>query len=121
MKNEDPKITDLLKKRIEKERKETRAALKADDFLTPKEVAQLFSEHFKLRTLGSWRSDFNDDSELPLEERTMYGPQFTPFGPRRYKYKVQWIWDCLNGLEWEIIRTTRGKQKQQTSSQGTNR
>ena len=42
MKNEDPKITDLLKKRIEKERKETRAALKADDFLTPKEVAQLF-------------------------------------------------------------------------------
>jgi len=43
----------------------------------------------------------------------MYGPQFVPFGPRRYKYKVQWIWDCLNGLEWELVR---GKQKQQATS-----
>ena len=115
---QDPKITDLQKERIEKARKETRANLKADDFLTPKEVADLFNEHFKLRTLGSWRGDYNDDRKLPLEQRTMYGPQFTPFGARRYKYKVQWIWDCLNGLEWELVRS---KQKQQASSQGTNR
>ena len=111
-------IENLDKARDEKSRKEARAALKLDDFLTPKEVAELFPEHFKLRTLGSWRGDYNDDLELPLEQRTMYGPQFTPFGPRRYKYKVQWIWDCLNGLDWELVR---GKNKQQTSSQGTNR
>ena len=109
----DPKITDLQKEREEKNQKEKRATLKADDFLTPKEVSELFSEHFKLRTLGSWRSDYNDDLHLPLEQRTMYGPQFVPFGPRRYKYKVQWIWDCLNGLEWELVR---GKQKQQVTS-----
>jgi len=105
-------IENLSKAREEKSRIEARTALKSDDFLTPKEVAHLFSEHFKLRTLGSWRGYYNDDLDLPLVERTMYGPQFISFGPRRYKYKVQWIYDCLNGLDWELVR---GKNKQQVT------
>jgi|TARA_Y100000296_G_C5066160_1_gene202461 hypothetical protein len=102
--HKDPKITDLQKAKTEKSRKEERINLKAEEYLSPKHMCFLFPEHFKYRTACEWRTTYNETKDT--NEPIRYGPQWIYIGGK-VKYKVQWIWDCLNGLEWELIRRNR--------------
>ena len=102
----DPKITDLQKEREEKSRKEKRTNLKADDYICSKELCFLYPEHFKYRTACEWRTTYNETKDTT--EPIMLGPQWIYVGGK-VKYKVQWIWDCLNGLEWELVRRNKAQ------------
>ena len=73
-------------------------------FLKPKDVQKEFG--IDKDTLAYMR-------ECSVDEGKLRGPMFIPYGPRRYKYKVQWVWDYLNGMEWEIV--IRKKKQQEVS------
>jgi len=104
----DPKITNLQKEREEKARKEKRANLKSDEYICPKELCGLFPEHFKYRTSCEWRTMYNESMKDNANDPIMYGPQWIYIGGK-VKYKVQWIYDCLNGLPWELVRRNRAQ------------
>ena len=100
----DTNITNLQKEREQKARREKRDNLKAEDYVCPKDLCWLYPEHFKYRTACEWRMTYNETKDT--QEPIMLGPQWIYIGGK-VKYKVQWIWDCLNGLEWELVRRNR--------------
>ena len=91
---------DVIKQAKEKEALKNK--LKANDMLSPTMVAYLFPEIYKYRTLQEWRTIYDEtkDSDHPIR----LGPLWIRIGKRIIKYKVQWIWDDMNGLSWETIR-----------------
>jgi len=107
----DNKVADLQKEREEKARKDRRAKLRLDEYVCPKDLCWLFPEHFKYRTVCEWRTIFNESkAQFPNnpENWDMNGPQFIYIGGK-VKYQVQWIYDCLNGLDWELVRRNRAQ------------
>jgi hypothetical protein len=107
----DNKVTNLQIERDEKARKTKRANLRPDEYICAKDLCWLFPEHFKYRTVCEWRTVYNESKQqFPNnpEDWDRNGPQFIYIGGK-VRYKVQWIYDSLNGLDWELVRRNRAQ------------
>ena len=65
----------------------------SDDWLTPLQVDEQYSQIYKLRTLEKWR-------QIHKESGDEIGPKWRRFGIRVIKYKRLWIERDIQGFGW---------------------